>query len=132
MYKVRRAIVAGVLSIAAVCQADQLTNGSFETGDFTGWTEYGTAAQTVFTAVWAASDGDGDQACDPPDVAVRGTVSITHNDPAGRTATDFHFYMYQNDRASVQVTGALSCVPNRFGLAGCDGRSGRLPSRSDS
>jgi hypothetical protein len=37
-----------------------LTNGSFETGDFTGWTEYGTPTvpiQVIQTAGWAASDG---------------------------------------------------------------------------
>ena len=66
---------------------------------------------------WAAEGGDGDQDCDPPDVPVRGTLSATNNDPQGRTANDFHFYMYQNDRDSVQVTGATVSSSN-FGAVG--------------
>lgn len=42
--------------------------------------------------------------CNPPNVQVRGTVYIKNN--TGQAADDLHFYMYQNDRPEVMVTGA--------------------------
>lgn len=60
-----------------------------------------------------ATDSVGD--CDPPNVQVRGKVSMRNK--TGEAANDFHFYMYQNDRPSVVVTGA------QVSAAGCTGAS---------
>lgn len=64
----------------------------------------------VSRPVLAGSDSTGD--CGPGTVKVCGTVTVPNT--SGATANDFHFYMYQNDRASVQVMGATASS------AGCD------------
>lgn len=54
------------------------------------------------SAAWGADASTGD--CGPGTVKVCGQLTLTNN--TGQPATDFHFYMYQNDRPSVQVMGA--------------------------
>lgn len=60
------------------------------------------AVLATSTIAWAGSGSGGN--CQPGDVEVRGTLTIPNN--TGKTASDLHFYMYQNDRPSVQATGA--------------------------
>lgn len=59
------------------------------------------------------SGGAGDSTC-ASDVKVRGTLIVPHNSSNGLPADDFHFYMYQNDRPSVEVLGA-SASNSTFG-----------------
>ncbi|HOW73376.1 MAG TPA: hypothetical protein PKY77_22475 [Phycisphaerae bacterium] len=61
----------------------------------------------------AGSAATGD--CGPGTVKVCGTVTVKNT--SGAEANDFHFYMYQNDRPSVQVMGAT------VSSAGCDSMS---------
>ena len=49
--------------------------------------------------------GDGDSTCEVG-VPVRARVRLTNNNGQGQSANDLHFYMYQNDRPAVVVTGA--------------------------
>lgn len=63
--------------------------------------------------VLAGADATGD--CGPGTVKVCGTVTVKNT--SGKEANDFHFYMYQNDRPSVQVMGATASS------AGCDDMS---------
>ncbi|MBI1320996.1 MAG: CHRD domain-containing protein [Candidatus Hydrogenedens sp.] len=64
------------------------------------------AVLVALGSAWAGEGSAGDGVCDPPLVPVRGKFSIKHTDAMGRSASDFHFYLYQNDRPSVQVLGA--------------------------
>lgn len=66
------------------------------------------AVLILVPSAWAGSGGAGDTVCPPPSVPVRGKFKITHRNPSGVAATDFHFYMYQSDRPSVVVTGATA------------------------
>ncbi len=66
----------------------------------------------------AAAGGGSAGDCGPGTVKVCGTVTVTNT--SGSTANDFHFYMYQNDRPSVQVLGATASS------AGCDSVSTSL------
>jgi len=59
---------------------------------------------------WSGAGDVGD--CDPPNVEVRAKLGMRNN--TGQDANDFHFYMYQNDRPNVVVTGA------KAGSAQCD------------
>jgi hypothetical protein len=65
------------------------------------------ASFAAASMAWAGSASTGN--CDPPNVEVRGKIRIPNN--TGQDANDLHFYMYQNDRDSVHVTGAKASGP---------------------
>ncbi|NLX21574.1 MAG: hypothetical protein GXY55_07865 [Phycisphaerae bacterium] len=68
----------------------------------------------VFVApAWAGEGSVGD--CNPPNVVVRGKKTFKNR--TGKTADDFHFYMYQNDRPGVVVNGARASSSS-FGNVG--------------
>ena len=76
-----------ILGSAGIAQANLITNGSFETGDFTGWTESNNFEDTVvvsgpFYAYSAAEDGTYYAVLGP--VGSDGTLSQSVSDTSGQ------------------------------------------------
>jgi len=70
----------GALSFGANAAPNLLVNGSFETGDFTGWTQSGNGG---FTSVQFGSAQDGDFAVSAGPVGSDGLLSQTFTDTPG-------------------------------------------------
>jgi hypothetical protein len=76
--------VAAVLAFAGAVQAESVTNGGFETGDFTGWSQFG---NTGFTGVGAGTQASGTYGAFFGPVGSTGGITQTLALPANANVT---------------------------------------------